>query len=137
VEYTTYSGYHSAGAPVYLDAYDSVTLYQPGLYSGQAQVTVDWDESGNVSLIYLIYSKTYTCDENGMCAVTDIPCDKIVSIVVQDGIGRLSCQESLVYVYAYNTVTDRDYWYQSDSNLYHYHNIQPKPYAVVKVYYLP
>ena len=112
-------------------------MYQPGLYSAQSQLTIDWDEDANMSLIYTIYSKTYTCDANGICAITDIPCDKIVSAVVQNGMAKISCQENQVYIYAYDTITDRDYWYQSDSNLYHYHPIRPLPNASVKVYYLP
>jgi len=137
LENVSTSSYFSASDTVYLDFYDSANMYQPGLYSAQSQLTIDWDESANMSLIYVIYSKTYTCDANGICVVTDIPCDKIVSAVVQNGVAKVSCQGSQAYIYAYDTITDRDYWYQSDSNLYHYHPVKPLPYASVKVYYLP
>ncbi len=136
-ELVGFSSYHSAGVDVYVDAYDSVSSKVPGLYSGYSAVYVDWDESAAVVQMPVILYRDYTCDADGVCVVTDVDPDKVISVVPRNGIAKVTYESGYIVVSVYEYVTDVDKWVEADGVLYHYHYLRPVPYAVIRVFYLP
>lgn len=131
------SSYHSAGVDVYVDAYDSASSEVPGLYNGYSTVYLDWDESAAAVQMPVILYRDYTCDADGVCVVTDVDPDKVISVVPRNGIAKVTYESGYIVVSVYEYVTGEDKWVISDDMLYHYHYLRPVPYAVIRLFYLP